>query len=300
MKIAHLILVHKSPEQLVRLVEALTHPAFIFFIHVDKKFDDAPFKTALQRPDVFFIEKRTKIYWGDWGTIQATINGFEIILPKGYDYINVISGQDFPIKPAEDIYRYIAERKGQEFITCDTLEGNWKDAASRITDYHLINWRVPGKHRLEKVITKVLPKRKFPLPYQLVGRANWFTLSADAAKYSLDFLLNHPKVVRYFKYCWGADEFIFSTILYNSPFREKILDNLVYVDWNGPHLGHPKVLATEDFDALKCSEKLFARKFDLDKSAEIFALLEDCLLQQSAIGEKPASNYKDDVVVKHV
>lgn len=280
MKIAHLILVHKNPAQVLRLVEALAHPAFHFYIHVDQKFDDDPFKKMLQRPDVFFIEKRTKIHWGDWGTIQATINGFETIFPKGYHYINVISGQDFPIKPAEEIYHYIVEQKGKEFITCDGLEGDWEDAASRITDYHLINWRIPGKHRLGKLATRLLPTRKFPLPYQLVGRANWFTLSGEAIKYSLDFLKSHPEVVRYFKYCWGADEFIFSTLLYNSHFRNNIQDNLVYVDWNSSHIGHPKVLSAEDFENLKASDKLFARKFDLEKDAQIVSLLETQVLKQ--------------------
>jgi hypothetical protein len=300
MKVAHLILVHKSPLQLLQLIEALTHPAFCFYIHVDKKFDDGPFKEILQRPDVFFVEKRTKIYWGDWGTIQATINGFETILPQGYDYINVISGQDLPIKPAKEIYDYIAERRGNEFITCDTLEGEWKDAASRITDYHFINWRIPGKHRLEKIVTKVLPKRKFPLPYQLVGRANWFTLSNEAVTYALSFIKRHPKVVHYFRYCWGADEFIFSTILYNSHFKGKIQDNLVYVDWNGPHLGHPKTLTAEDFESLTASDKCFARKFDFDKSPEIFSLLEQYIQQRSALVNKVAPSNRADAALKHV
>jgi hypothetical protein len=95
MKIAHLILAHKNPAQLHRLLTALDHPASDFYIHIDKKTDDAPFRSLLFQKNVFFIDKRAKIFWGDWGTIQATLNGFEVIIPKGYDYINVISGQDF-------------------------------------------------------------------------------------------------------------------------------------------------------------------------------------------------------------
>lgn len=106
MRIAHLILAHKNPEQLNRLIIAADHPAFDFYIHIDKKKDDAPFRSLIQQKNVFFIDKRTKIYWGDWGTIQATLNGFEIIIPKGYDYINVISAQDFPIKSADYIHQY--------------------------------------------------------------------------------------------------------------------------------------------------------------------------------------------------
>ena len=274
MRIAHLILAHKNPAQLQRLIKALDHPAFDFYIHVDKKKNETSFKLLLQQKNVFFIKKRTKIYWGDWGTIQATLNGFEIIIPKKYDYINVISAQDFPIKPATYIYQYFLERKGTEYITCDRIEGDWGDVASRITNYHLINWRFPGRHRLEKLLTAILPARVFPLNYTIVGRANWFSLTTEAASYAVNFLKAHPEMVQYFKYCWGADEFIFSTILYNSSFKEKIKDNLVYVDWSGKEVGHPKLLVAKDIDQLKMSDKLFARKFDAEADATILDMLE--------------------------
>ncbi|MDQ6901825.1 MAG: beta-1,6-N-acetylglucosaminyltransferase [Bacteroidota bacterium] len=275
MKVAHLILAHKNPEQLSRLIKALDHPGFDFYIHVDKKYDEAPFRTLLAQKNVFFVNKRTKIYWGDWGTIQATLNGFEAILDKNYSHINVISGQDFPIKPSNYIYNYFVQNKSTEFITCDFIEGEWSDVASRISDYHLINWRMPGKHRLEKVLTKILPKRKFPLNYEIVGRANWFSLTNEAVKYALKFLQENPKIIKYFRYCWGADEFIFSTILYNSSFKKNIKNNLVYVDWNKEHVGHPKILQTIDFDKLLNSDKLFARKFDINFDAAIFKKIEE-------------------------
>ncbi len=274
MRIAHLILAHKNPAQLYRLIAALDHPAFDFYIHIDKKKDATPFKALLQQQNVFFINERTKIYWGDWGTIQATLNGFDIIIPKGYDYINVISAQDFPIKSPDYIYKYFYDKRGTEYITCDSIEGNWADAASRITDYHLINWRIPGKHRLEKILTKILPSRVFPLKYKIVGRANWFSLTTEAAVYAVNFLKANPKVVRYFKYCWGADEFIFSTVLYNSHFKEKISENLVYVDWSNNEIGHPKLLVEDDFNKLKSSDKLFARKFDINVDDSIVKKLE--------------------------
>ncbi len=214
------------------------------------------------------------------GTIQATINGFEVIIPKKYDYINVISAQDFPIKSADYIYQYFYKRRGIEFITCDFIEGDWSDVASRIENYHLINWRIPGKFRLGKIISKILPPRVFPFDYKIVGRANWFSLTTDAVQYAVEFLKSHPEMVRYFKYCWGADEFIFSTVLYNSHFKERLRDNLVYVDWGGENIGHPKVLSAQDFDKLKASDKLFARKFDTDADASIFNMLEELIGKQ--------------------
>jgi hypothetical protein len=253
----------------------LKHPAFDLYIHLDKKTDMGPFEYLIDNQKVFKIENRTKIYWAGYGTIQATINGFREIVPRKYDYINVISAQDFPIKSAAYIYKYLLDHRGNEFIQTMTVDEEWKDVGSRIYNYHLINWQMPGRHRLENILNRLLPKRKFPMDHVVVGGANWFTLTNEAASYLLDFLDAHPRLVRYYKFCWGADEFIFSTILYNSDFRKNIRNNLIYVDWSGPKTGHPRILGAADLEKLKRSDKLFARKMDMDKDPEIFSLLED-------------------------
>ena len=274
MKIAFLILAHKNPKQLERLLRAMKHPAFDFYIHIDKKTAAEPFAYLFNEETVFPIHNRVKVYWAGWGTIQATINGFKEILPQQYDYINVMSAQDFPIKPADYIYQYINERKGQEFMSCESVDDEWSEAASRVYKYHLINWQIPGRHRLENIINRILPKRQYPLNHKIVGRANWFTITKDATKYLLDTIDQHPEVVRYFKYCWGADEIIFPTILFNSQYKERLVDNLMYVDWSGPKTGHPKILTTNDIEKLKRSDKLLARKFDMDIDSAVFSSLE--------------------------
>jgi len=272
MKIAFLILVHKNPKQVEALLKMLQHPAFDFYIHTDKKISEQPFKYLASAGNVFFIKKRTKIYWAGFGTIQATLNGFNEIPLDKYDYINVMSGQDFPLKPANEIYEYILKRKGTEFITCESIYSNEWPVAPRVKKYHLINWRIPGKYKLGDFLTYILPERKFPVDHQIVGRANWFTLTTKAIKYCLDFLRKNPAIITYYKYCWGADEFIFSTMLYNSSFKNNIADNLMYVDWSAG-LSRPKIFTADDFDTLVNSKKLFARKFDMDVDSLILKKL---------------------------
>ena len=195
---------------------------------------------------------------------------------KPYSYINVISGQDFPIKSTEYIYNYFSEKKGKEFITCRSIENDWTEAAIRLKKYYLINWQIPGKYTIEKFINKILPKRKFPLDYVMVGRSNWFAITTDAAKYILDFLENNRGVVSFYKYCWGADEIIFATVIYNSPFKNQIEENFVYADWSQGG-AHPKILTAADFTSLMQSDKLFARKFDVDADTKIFDMLENAI-----------------------
>lgn len=287
MKIAHLILTHKNPAQLGRLLNALDHPSFDFFIHIDKKVDAGAFAHFGKQDRVFFIENRASVFWAAYGTIQATINAFREILTREYDYINVISAQDFPLKPPAFIYEYINSRAGTEFITCESIDEEWKEAAPRVRQYHFVNWRIPGKYRLAKLANKILPPRKFPLDYKIVGRANWFTITREAARYILEFEKDHPEVVRYFRYCWGADEFFFASILYNSRFKNQIVNNLVYVDWSAPEKpGHPKILVSEDLNKLKSTDKLFGRKFDYQVDPTIFGLLEEWIHLQSQSGPR--------------
>ena len=272
MRVAHLILAHKNPLQLEMLIKALRHPCFDIYIHLDKKTDSTPFTYLFEYGGAFPVRKRTRVYWAGFGTIQATLNGFEEICGKNYDYVNVISGQDFPLKSPADFLEYLSREKGKEFITCQSVKDEWPEAAVRIERYYLINYRFPGRHRVENIINRFLPKRKFPLDFEIVGRSNWFTLTGSAVTYILEFLKRNPSVLRFFKWSWGADECIFSTVLYNSEFRERITDNLVYTDWTEKK-ATPKILGVADFESLRASGKFFARKFDPDTDSRILSLI---------------------------
>lgn len=271
MKIAHLILAHSRPQQLGELVSLLQHPLSDIYIHLDKKSNAPDFAFIKNHPRVSFIKKNIKVYWAHYSMVQAVLNSFEEIIEKDYDYINVISGQDLPIKSSERFHDFLSANNGKQFIICDDIENDWPEAAIRLTTYDIPKYKFKGKYRLFQLLNKILPERKFPLPYQIVGRANWFTITTEATNYILSTVKANPKLEKFFKYTWASDEIIFSTILFNSPFKNKIEDNLVYVNWNweGKESGHPKILDHTDLVNIKTSDKFFARKFDLSLNADV-------------------------------
>lgn len=273
MKLAHIILAHKSPDQVENLIYLLENPETDIYLHIDLKTDQKQFDYLRSKKNVHFISKRVNISWAGYGTIQATLNGFNEVRTKGYDYINVISGQDLPLKKQAAFISFLEKNQPAEYITCEPIKTVWTEAAPRVNKYHLINYHFPGKHRIELLINKILPARKFPYAFEIVGRANWFTITGAAANYILEFSLKNRKYNSYFKFCWGADEFYFSTILYNSDFRSKIRENLVFVDWTGKKDGHPRVLEFKDLEILKKSDKFFARKFDIVHDPAIIAAI---------------------------
>jgi hypothetical protein len=280
MKIAYLILTHKNPAQVERLIRALDHSAFDFYIHLDKKVDATPFLHLAEMANVFFVNKRVDVKWAAYSLVQAQLNGIEEILQKNkYDYISVLSGQDFPIKSPEFIYKFFCDNKGYEFISCvdENMEPAWWEVAwPRVTKYHFESWNVKGKYRFQSIFNALMPVRKHPLGHTLVGRSQWFNITNESASYMISFLKQHPEVVRFFKFVWGADEFIFSTILYNSPYRDRIREFLFYIDWSELK-PNPKLLKKDDYPELLQSDKLFARKFDQEIDGEILNMLEDLI-----------------------
>lgn len=267
MRVAHLILVHKNPHQVEKLIKLLQHKDCDVFIHLDKKSNFDDFKFLCDLENVFFVRNNIKVYWAAYSLVRCMLNSFEEILAKDkqYDYINVISGQDLPIKPVSSFIDYLTKFKGNEFIVTKSHENEWPQVKERLEHYDLPGVRIKGKYFAVSIMNKVLPPKKFPIDsYNIVGGSQWFTITTNATGYILNTLKTNRKIIRYFKLTWASDELIFATLLFNSDFKNKIVDNLMYVDWAEVSDGHPKILKANDFEKLKNCNKYFARKFDED------------------------------------
>ncbi len=284
MKIAHLILAHEQPFQLKRLVEKLTHPDADFFIHVDAKKSLDAFTFLQKLPNVYFVNKRVKVTWGSYSMVQATLNSFEEIVASGiqYDYINLLSGQDYPLNHPSFIHQYFALHRGKLFMEFYSVYDSWYEAIPRISKYHLVNYDMPGKHKLEQLVNKLLPVRRMPNSLEPVGRSQWFTITLASVKYILLYLQGFPEVTRFFKLTWAPDEFIFQTILYNSEYQaEMVNNNLRYIDWSEGKAS-PKALTMADLPALEESECLFARKINMQTDLSLMNAI-DALTEHAAL-----------------
>jgi len=275
LKIAHLILAHTGPAQLARLLRRLKHSQADCYIHLDLKANIKEFLFLAEDNQVFFVEKREQVKWGAYSIVQATVNGMEAILQSGknYDYINLLSGQDYPLTNATKIHDYLANHPGKAFMHSLLVNTEWQEAIPRLTKYHLTEYNISKKYTIEKIINSILPKRNMPNGLVPVGRSQWFTISAQHAAYIVTFLKTNSHVKRFFKLVWGSDEIVFQTILYNSKYREDMVnDNLRYIDWSEGKPS-PAMFTIKDASRLTASGKLFARKFNAKIDTEIL----DCL-----------------------
>ncbi|PSL30171.1 beta-1,6-N-acetylglucosaminyltransferase [Dyadobacter jiangsuensis] len=271
MKIAHLILAHAAPAQLSKLISALEYRDAWFFVHLDRKADIEAFSFLKGRERVMLIPDRVDVGWGAYSIVEATLRGFRTIVNSGidFDYLNLLSGADYPLQSPSDIHDFFARNTGKNFMEYYSVRNEWTEAIPRLTEYHLTDYNFPGKYLVQKWMNRLLPTRSMPEGLEPVGRSQWMSLTLDAVRYVLEYLDGHPMVTKFFKLTWAPDEIIFQTILYNSPFRSSLVnDNLRYIDWSKGQAS-PKVLAEEDLERMWASGKLFARKFDLARFPEV-------------------------------
>ena len=276
MKFAVLIVTYTSAQQTKRLIQSLNNGSFDFYIHLDRKIDIETHRDLFSIPNVFFIDNRIDIKWAGFTTVEAALSGLRQIEASGrkYEFINLITGQDYPIKSADYIAEFLEQNAGKEFIHFKDFDGEWEEAKARVDRYHLTDFKFKGKTRLENMINRLMPKRRFPDDMKLCGKETFWTLSPGCAFYVLNYIDNHPKMKNFLRYTWGSDEFIFQTIIMNSPFKENVVNrNYRYIDWP-PGSARPKVLLSEDFEKMQASDNLFARKLDVNADQHIFDLLD--------------------------
>ena len=276
MRLAHLILAHKNPLQLERLIKALSDANVDIYIQLDGKVSVEAFEHLKKISQVFFIKNRTQIHWGNYSIIQATLNGFEEILATGntYSHINLLSGQDYPLQSNSSLLHFLFNNIDKTFMHSLSIDDEWQEAQPRIRKYHFGDFMFRGRYRLQAIVNFFMPARKMPANLKPYGRSQWLTITPVCASYLIKYLKEHPEVKKFFRMTWAPDEFIFQTILYNSSFRETMInDNLRYINFI-PGEFHPTTITIADKDALLQSGKFFARKFTGESDTEILNYLD--------------------------
>lgn len=280
---AYMIIAHRQFDLLAKLITALDDERNDIFVHIDAKvrdFDFEKFKVLPKRSRIYFTP-RIGVTWGDFSQVKC-----ELILlaevdkmqksGRVYDYVHLISGADLPIKSNDEIHRFFNENAGRQFVhfTADNVS---ESSEGRIKYYHLFR-------RRRNLFTKILAQ--IALRVQMlcgVNRlknknikvqkgCNWFSITGEFAAYIAQESERLKKILR-FSYC--GDEVFVQTALVNSPFADDVymkncgnnhLACARLIDWQR---GNPYVFKMQDFDLIKNSPAMFARKFDMDVDSEI-------------------------------
>jgi len=295
MRIAYIIIAHKLPDQLVRLVRKLQTETATFLIHIDKKTDKFTYqkvKNSLNTFDNVHFLKRHVCYWGAFGHVAATLEGIRKIkaLELDYDYVTLLTGQDYPIKSNEQIQKVLSNSNKRSFIEYFPLPSEiWgkEDGGLERINYWYFHWlgltfaflrnhrfNSPFLNRIYSAINAAIPlKRTFPKGFHIYGGSSYWCLSRDCIDYIHEFVQNNDSFVKFFKHANISDEIMFHTILLNSPLKSHLVnDNLRYIEWSsGPN---PMILRKKDYEKFFNSDNLFARKFDMTIDDEVLDMID--------------------------
>ncbi len=303
MKKAYIVLAHKAPRQLARLIRALEDGSSRFFIHLDRSCDAGAYKHALAGQDHWQLLKAEDGGWGKCGIVKATLNGLKSIEDCGdsFDVIHLVSGQDYPIRSNFYADLFFERNQGKIFLEFFPLPADvWPEGGmDRIYEYHFGDRRRRSRVNASRWITRfcntVFLKRRFPAGLVPYGGWQWWSMPMPVVSEILRFVERRPNFLLYHRHSLLPDEMFFQTILLNSEsdsIRKNLVNNcLRFVDWDNPNPSTPATLTAEYFDALIDSKSLFARKFDpvrddaiLDKLDAFRAEEERVLLKQQSDG----------------
>ena len=289
MRIAHLVITYTNPQQTARMIRHMQHPDFDFYIHVDKKIDIGPHLFLADIPQVYLIRDRVDVIWAGYNTVEAELRAVQEIFDTGreYDYIHLMSGQDYPIKPAESIHDYFVRNRGKEFLEFEHFDEWSSESYPRIQQYHLTNYRFPGKYQLQWLLNRLLPSRTSPVELEYFGSSMFWALTPACLRFVMEFLRTNIRFRRFVRLTWGADEFLFQTVVLNSSFQKNVVNNnLLYLD-RPAGAAHPNIIGLQHMPVLHGSDKLFTRKVDMQKEPAVLDRIDELLLAPPA-GAIPA------------
>lgn len=304
---AYLILAHKDPEQLFRLVMSLDYESECF-IHLDKKSSLSEFAKFDFPPSVHFILDRVKVNWAGFKMITATLNLIKAALKteKEYSHLVLLSGLDYPIKPIRQLHQFLNEHHEEEFIRFIKVADSPEHYLKIFKRYSFKNPIFPsvgnkflnkGISLIDKIIRKSLTlllstyaKKPIEDIIPCYG-SQWWAITPACATYILNFVDNNPKFTEYFKTAFAPDEYFFHTIVGNSPFLAKSTGFQKYQGRGtfrmaNLHVIHPSlahVYTHDDFEELKNSDKFFVRKVTSASSRQLISKINHELIFQNQI-----------------
>ena len=275
MKHAFLIMAHKNYTQVDRLIDLLDHNDIDIFIHIDYKSDSYILPVCKKSRLIQISSMNTN--WGGYSLVECELRLIEEALLHGpYSYIHLISGQDLPIKPIDEILSFFDSNNQRNYIHFNTPARSINDC-SRVKYYypfqdirHRIIWRICQKAFL--VVQKCFRidrTRQYDVVFK--SGSQWWSIRTDLAEYIVS---KRELIHDLFAFTALCDEMFVQTLVYNSNFYNTVFIGEEYEKRSNQRLivfsqGRPHIWTMDDVDEIKNSDLLFARIFDENVDSEI-------------------------------
>jgi hypothetical protein len=207
-----------------------------------------------------------------------------LLVHSGFDWLVVLSGQDYPIRPIAEIENSLAVTDVEAFIEtrpckCPAPRTSIDEFAGR----YYYRWRrLPFSFAplLMRAFTRLnpfvrvrklpsgswvgVPARRSPFGRYLTCHygSDWFTLSRSAVHAVDRFVRTRPDVLHYYRRTLIPTESFVQTILANDTSLRLCGDYRRYLAFDPRNPARTRILGIEDLDSMLVSGGDFARKFD--------------------------------------
>jgi Core-2/I-Branching enzyme len=287
--VAYVVISHRNPEQVLRLVRALREgPSARVLVRHDPRGESLP-NADIEAAGGEPIEDRFKSGWGGWSQLQLMLGCLrEAMARHNPEWTLILSGQDYPLRPLAEIeaeleaspadaclgaVRAVEERRPAEgedefFLRC---------RYRHYTRPRVIPAALPGRMRPLAYARELPPlvgvRRIEPPPLELYASADWLTLRRPATQAVLD-ASEDRRLRRHFRRVAVPSESFFASVLLGNLSLIVERDNRRFTAF-AHGAPHPKTLTTSDFDRLLASGADFARKFDTGVDSHVLDLLDE-------------------------
>ena len=280
-KHAYLIMAHTQPELLRKLLKMLDNERNDIYLHIDSKAKDYPLDeiaAVLQKSKCIFTE-RTDVKWGSYSQIHCEMLLLKEAVKTEHAYYHLLSGMDLPIKSQNEIFAFFEKYNGLEFVDEDDAAIS-EAALSRVKYTHKFYGKAGSVKDILGALSvkgqKLLGVDKTQKYGNIIfqkGR-NWFSITHGLAKLVVE---KEDWIQEVFGQSVCGDELFLQTVARNSEYAEKICNpntmpevpDTRYIDWKRGSNNNPYVFREDDFEELKNTLGLFARKFDLNVDKKI-------------------------------
>ncbi len=278
---AYLILCHDNPAQVNALAAHLETAGHDVYIHMD---GGSMLHDCIRRTEhIRVLPDPVHVHWACWSVVEATLRLMRAAAGAGmpYRYMHLISGQCLPAMRMErlDAVLDAAAAEGKQFIEVRSIEpdpGYWEDKTKmtrRVKVWYpaCMSDKNSPAHRQIWWYTYKWKRLRLCRPGYYLFRpfyygSQWWSLTGDCVAELLRYAERHPFFTHYFRHCFCADEKFIQTCIMRSSFRDKLAgSNGRYIDWSGRITTSPNVLTQENWQRVRESGCLFARKFASDE-----------------------------------
>lgn len=311
---AILIMMHKNPEQVVRLVKYFPDDRCVCFIHVDKKcrIDLDEFQAALDTVNgkCIILRERISGQLANWSLAKISLilikSAYQYSQKNGiiFSYYRLLSGQDYPIRTFKEYESFLEKNYPKEYMGINHYEESIMHIQDKFKRWRFneirnkLDWYIKNDRLYKTVIIpihmmEVLYTKVKGTPYEMMcrkgyivaGGPSWWSISDRLAAYIVEQMEKENPLIGIVKNTATPEESIIQVLYANAPwYKKEQTYNLTignYGKGTQKITGHTYAWREEDLSELLGSSCFFARKFDINIDSKILDQLDEIIYEKN-------------------